>query len=130
MEVVWYLKLYFWFECYQLVRIIVFQKTFSLWLKMLVTVLIVYYFYFCRVPLDFLGFQVPMERKVPGYDIQVYCSGLSNVNVLTWVPISQHQTHNLLWYTAYWNCLNCLWQGVAGKPGPRGQRGPTVSTLI
>lgn len=26
--------------------------------------------------------------------------------------------------------MNCLCQGIAGKPGPRGQRGPTVGTLF
>lgn len=51
-------------------------KDFQLVAKMLINILNVFYFYFCRVPLDFLGFQVPMERKVPGYDIQVYYSGL------------------------------------------------------
>lgn len=46
------------------------------------------------------------------------------------MPLHEHQTHNWLWYAAYWKCLNCLCQGVAGKPGPRGQRGPTVSAFV
>lgn len=33
-------------------------------------------------------------------------------------------------FTTHWNSVNCLCQGVAGKPGPRGQRGPTVGTLF
>lgn len=56
---------------------------------MLVAILIVYYFCFYRVPLDFLGFLVPMERKVHGYEIQIHCSGLANVDILARVPVSQ-----------------------------------------